>query len=138
MGGVRAAPAGRHVHEARKELIARAVPSLAGANVVAALDIGWVGASTGARIVDLAGLTDPSIAVLPGGHTSKAVDLAMLLDRDVDTVVLYGEPRIVEERLLRSAYFAEKFERYETIAFGPETNGHRQRYDLYRRRASAP
>jgi len=62
----------------------------------------------------------------------------MLLDRDVDTVVLYGEPRIVEQRLLRSALFAEKFERYETIAFGPETNGRRQRYDLYRRRASAP
>jgi len=136
--GVRAAPAGRHVHEARKDLVARAVPALAGAKVVAALDIGWVGASTGARIVDLAGLTDATIAVLPGGHTSKTVDLGMLLDRDVDTVVLYGEPRIVEQRLLRSALFAEKFERYETIAFGPETNGRRQRYDLYRRRASAP
>jgi hypothetical protein len=128
---VRAAPAGRHVHEHRKDLIARARPELAGAKVVAALDVGWVGSSTEARIVDLAGLTDPSIAVLPGGHTSKSVDVAMLLDRGVDTVVVYGEPRIVEQRLLRSPLFVEKFDRSTTIEFGAERA---QRYEIFRRR----
>jgi hypothetical protein len=127
----RAAPAGRHVHEARKELIAQARPVLADAKVVAALDVGWVGASTEAHIVDLAGLTDPAIAVLPGGHTSKAVDTAMLLDRDVDTVVVYGEPRMVEQRLLRAPLFGAKFARAETLTFGAERG---QRYEIYRRR----
>ena len=47
-------------------------------------------------IVDLAGLTDASIAMLPGGHTSKRVDTSMLLDRGVDTVVVYSDIRVVE------------------------------------------
>ena len=128
---VQAAPAGRHVHAARKELIVEARAVLADAKVVAALDIGWVGAASDARIVDLAGLTDPAIAVLAGGHTSKAVDLGMLLDRDVDTLVVYGEPRIVEQRLLRTPLFREKFDRAATLTFGPDR---RQRYDVYRRR----
>jgi len=127
----KAAPAGRHVHMARKELIAKARPVLADAKVVAALDVGWVGAATNARIVDLAGLTDPAIAVLAGGHTSKAVDLAMLLDRDVDTFVIYGEPRIVEQRLLRAQLFRERFERSAGVTFGLHGG---QRYDVYRRR----
>jgi hypothetical protein len=113
-----AAPAGRRVHADRKDLIAQARPLLASAKVVAALDVGWVGAATKADIVDLAGVTDPSIAVLRGGHTSKAVDVAMLLERKVDTVVVYGQPRSVEERLLRSALFEARFERSATIVFG--------------------
>ncbi|MDF2698417.1 MAG: hypothetical protein K0S65_6801, partial [Labilithrix sp.] len=128
---VRAAPAGRQVFEARKELVARARPELASAHVVAALDVGWVGAATDARIVDLAGLTDPTIAVLSGGHTSKMVDVAMLLDREVDTVVVYGAPRIVEQRLLRSSLFEAKFAWARTIRFGAEDA---QRYEIYRRR----
>ena len=62
--------------------------ALAESKVVAALDIGWLGAATGATIVDLAGLTDPSIAVLPGGHTSKAIGRGLLDARGVDTMVL--------------------------------------------------
>jgi hypothetical protein len=126
---VRAAPAGRGVHEARADLVRRARPALVNARVVAALDVGWVGASTEARIVDLAGLTDPAIAVLHGGHTSKAVDMAMLLERNVDAIVVYGEPRVVELRLLRSVLFTERFERTATIPFGSG-----QRYDVYRLR----
>ncbi len=128
---VQAAPAGRQVHAARKELIAEARPVLADAKVVAALDVGWVGAATDARIVDLAGLTDPAIAVLRGGHTSKAVDLPMLLDRDVDTLIVYGEPRIVEQRLVRTPIFRERFEHTATLTFGVQRA---QRYDVYRRR----
>lgn len=129
----RAAPAGRHVFEDRAELVDRARPRLSSSRVVAALDIGWVGAAaTNAEIFDLAGLTEPSVAVLSGGHTSKAVDVGMLLDRNVDTVVVYAsQPRLVELRLLRSPLFAERFERsVETMMFGRE----RLRYDIYRRR----
>src|SRR5262249_14733458 len=85
---LRASVAGRHVYEARTELIAHARPALSRANVVAAMDVGWVGASTNASIVDLAGLTDPTIAALPGGHTSKRIDVSMLLDRGVDAIVI--------------------------------------------------
>jgi hypothetical protein len=76
------------VGSVRRALIEEVQPALAGARVVAALDIGWVGAATDATVVDLAGLTDPDIAVLPGGHTSKAVPARLLDARQVDTVVL--------------------------------------------------
>jgi hypothetical protein len=79
---------GRSVMHAREVLIAEAREPLRGARVVAALDIGWVGAATSATIVDLAGITDESIAMLPGGHTSKRIDDALLRNRDVDAVVL--------------------------------------------------
>jgi hypothetical protein len=88
-----AAPPARHVLSDRRALVDVARPLLAGAHGVATVDVGWVSAATdasGARLVDLAGLTDPAFAVLPGGHTSKRVDAAMLLDRDVDMVVLYA------------------------------------------------
>jgi hypothetical protein len=127
---VRAAPAGRHVDGDRAALIERAAPVLSSSHVVAALDVGWVGAATDGSIVDLAGLTDPTIAVLAGGHTSKAVDLAMLLDRGVDTLVLYSEPRAVEQRLLRSRIFDDKFELQTTLPLG----GRGQSYRIYRRR----
>jgi len=126
----RAAPAGRSVAADRAALIARARPVLASSRVVATLDVGWVSASTDARIVDLAGLTDPSIAMLPGGHTSKRVDATMLLDRGVDTVILYADARVVEARLLRSELFASRFERVEALPLGTRSAS----YDVYRRR----
>ena len=114
----RAAPAGRGVHADRADLIARARPVLAGARVVAALDIGWVSAATEARIVDLAGLTDASIAMLPGGHTSKRVDTSMLLDRGVDTVIVYSNLRVVEMRIVRTELFASRFEKLAELPLG--------------------
>ena len=73
--------------------IAREIaPHLEGARVVAALDIGWVGAATEATIVDLAGLTDPSIAVLPGGHTTKRIPPSFIDSRGVDALVLMLGP----------------------------------------------
>jgi hypothetical protein len=123
-----AAPSGRHVQRDRAELIARARPVLASSKVIAALDIGWVGAAADATIVDLAGLTDPSIALLPGGHTSKSVDLAMLLDRHVDTILVYTPPRQVENRLLHAPLFAERFEATDKLPLG-ETE-----YVVFRRR----
>lgn len=127
---VRAAPGGRGVQADRADLVTRARPALAGSKVVAALDVGWVSAATEACIVDLAGLTDPSIALLPGGHTSKRVDVAMLLDRGVDTVVVYSEARAVEARIVRSDLFADRFERGETLPLGSRGAS----YTLYHRR----
>ncbi len=126
---VRAAPAGQRVLYDRKALIALARPILADAKVVAALDIGWVSASTDAQIVDLAGLTDPAIALLPGGHTSKRVDAAMLLDRDVDTVVVYSTARVVEARLLGSELFRERFHAAGQLEIGSKGAF----YTIYRR-----
>ncbi len=137
LGGLlamRAAPAGRGVQADRADLIARARPVLGDAHVVAALDIGWVGASTDAAIVDLAGLTDPAIALLPGGHTSKRVDTAMLLDRGVDTVVVYSDIRVVEARIVRSELFASRFEPAATLPLGSRGAA----YTIYRRRPPPP
>ncbi|MEP7122350.1 MAG: hypothetical protein ABJE95_15620 [Byssovorax sp.] len=93
---VKVGPAATHVTEDRLALIAELRGPLAGRKVIAALDIGWLGAATDATIVDLAGLTDPAIAVLPGGHTSKAIPASLLEARGVDTLVLQvqeGKPR---------------------------------------------
>jgi hypothetical protein len=127
---LRAAPAGRSVYSDRADLIARARPALEGAHVVAALDIGWVGAATDAQIVDLAGLTDPAIALLPGGHTSKRVDVPMLLDRGVDTVIVYSDIRVVEARIVRSELFQSRFEAAEKLPVGSRGAF----YTVYRRR----
>lgn len=129
-----AAPAGRHVGRDRAALVARARPALASSKVIAALDIGWVGAASEAMIVDLAGLTDPAIALLPGGHTSKNVDLAMLLDRQVDTVLVYTPPRAVESRLLHAPLFRERFEAAEKLPLGETAT----EYVVFRRRTAAP
>jgi hypothetical protein len=121
----RGGTAGRKVGADREALIAAARPALEGARRVAALDVGWVSAATEADIVDLAGLTDPEIAALPGGHTSKRVDARFLLAREPDALLLYaplGRPaggieawpetavqRAVEARLIREEVIAARF-----------------------------
>ncbi len=103
----------RHVLEQRTALIATATPILRDARRIATLDVGWVGAATDATVIDLAGVTDPRIAYLPGGHTSKQLPSNFLHMYQVDTLVvllakgqsLDGPPgeraaRVVEERLL--------------------------------------
>jgi hypothetical protein len=39
-------------------------------------------------VVDLCGITDPRVAVLPGGHTAKAIPKDFLAAEQVDTLVL--------------------------------------------------
>lgn len=80
-------PASRGVFRQRAELVANARPKLAGARAVACLDAGWVGVATSAEVVDLAGVTDPRIARLPGGHTSKRLPQELLESRGVDAVL---------------------------------------------------
>ncbi len=112
-----AAPAGRHVYETRRDLILSARTQLYRAHVIACADVGWVGAAAqpDAEIVDLGGVTDPTVAVLPGGHTSKSIDPSMLLDRNVDTILIYGQPRRVEGRLGSRALFKERYHLSDNI-----------------------
>lgn len=81
----------RGVMQQRITLMERARPVLAGAKRVAALDVGWVGVATSAPVVDLAGVTDPEIARLRGGHTSKHLPDHLLERRHVDSLVLLFE-----------------------------------------------
>jgi len=85
-------PVARGVGADRQRLIAAARAPLAGAKVVAALDVGWLGAVDDFTVVDLAGVTDESVAMLPGGHTSKRIDDSLLRNRDVDAIVLLAYP----------------------------------------------
>jgi hypothetical protein len=85
---IRIGPPAALVGADRMQVIHELRPVLERARVAAALDVGWVGAAGSATLVDLAGLTDPSIAVLPGGHTTKHIPRTLLDARGVDTLVL--------------------------------------------------
>ena len=70
---------------------------------VALIDIGYLGYASGLPVIDLAGVTDPSIGQLEGRHGEKPVRFSLLAQRDVDAIVLHSitEPR-VEGGVLRS------------------------------------
>ncbi len=85
---IKIGPSAARVGPDRRELIRQLGPVLREAKVVGALDVGWIGAATEATIVDFAGLTDPAIAVLPGGHTTKRIGPTLLDKRGIDTLVL--------------------------------------------------
>jgi hypothetical protein len=80
---------GRDVGADRAALIGQAAPRLAGLRRIASLDVGWVGAATDADVLDLAGVTDPQVAALPGGHTSKRIDATFLLDMHPGALLLF-------------------------------------------------
>jgi hypothetical protein len=136
----RGGTSGRAVAADRERLIASARPWLADVRRVAALDVGWVGAATEADIVDLAGLTDPEIAALPGGHTSKRVGAMFLLSRSPDALLLYAPgglpggsldawrdaayPRAVEARLAHDAVVARHFAPVAWLALGSSGAGY--------------
>lgn len=96
---VSAAPRGRHVARDREALIDASRPYLQDAHVVATADIGWPSAATEADLVDLAGLTDPNIAVLAGGHTSKRVDPSFVLEDKPDVILLYATAGVTAQSL---------------------------------------
>ncbi|MFO0681183.1 MAG: hypothetical protein U0234_03985 [Sandaracinus sp.] len=92
----------RAAGESREHAGAALVEELrAHAHVIALVDIGFVGYETDLPVVDLAGVTDPSIGQLPGGHADKPVDFALLAQRHVDAIVLHAvvEPRVEDGRL---------------------------------------
>ncbi len=125
----------RAAGESRQRAGAALVEELrAHAHVVALVDIGFVGYATELPVVDLAGVTDPSIGQLPGGHTDKPVDFALLAQRGVDAVVLHAvvEPRVeqgrlrslvgafgVEERLAMDERLGRTFRVSRVIQYGP-------------------
>lgn len=120
--------AGR-VGDDRAALISHAHAELRADSVVAALDVGWVGAAHSGDVMDLAGLTDPDIASLPGGHTTKAVTPMLLAGKRVSTIVLLlpagvGESeawergryaRGVESRIARMGWVRDRFHHRATI-----------------------
>ena len=101
---------------------------------MAALDVGWVGAVSDFTVVDLAGVTDEAVAMLPGGHTSKRVDDALLRHRDVDALVLLtyppsDEPAREVERRVALTPTAQGFKLVARLPFA----GGRQSYVVFRR-----
>jgi hypothetical protein len=105
--GLKVGAPGRHVMHARLELIREAAPLLKGAKLVAGLDVGWLGVATRNDIMDLAGITDPRIALIPGGHTTKRIQNSWFDSLRPDALVLLlasGEP-------LASSWWESQFAR---------------------------
>jgi hypothetical protein len=134
-------PSARQVDVQRRALIDGAEPLLRGAERVATLDVGWVGAATAATVVDLAGVTDPFVARLPGGHTSKRLPDGFLEARRVDALVLLAEApaaatSLSELRLVRAVEARvpglASAERFRTVGILP-LRGTRQSYVVARR-----
>jgi len=127
-------PVARSVGADRAQLIEAARAPLGGAKVVAALDVGWVGAVGDFAVVDLAGVTDEAVAMLPGGHTSKRIDDALLRGRGVDALVLLAYPpddelaREVERRVALTPT-AQAFRVVARLPFA----GGRQSYLVFRK-----
>jgi len=83
----------RQVIPRRERMVAELRATLGGARAVAAVDIGWVGRATSAEVIDLAGVTDPRVAALPGGHTSKRIHPGFFSARSVDTWLIRAADR---------------------------------------------
>lgn len=115
----------RRVFQDRTVLIEQLGERVHPSDVVASLDIGWVGAAHRGTVVDLAGVTDPVVAGLPGGHTSKRIPPEMLDARGVTHLLLLFPPasplapsdawencalsRAVETRLCRAQQVRARF-----------------------------
>ncbi len=112
----------------RSRLIDEARPALAGVERVGTLDVGWVGAATEKTVVDFAGVTDPSVARLAGGHTTKRLPADFLERRRLDALVVLKPERGVEWRLQS----LDGFEQFRPVATVPLA-GTSQRYVVYRR-----
>ncbi len=115
-----------NVERDRGALIEAAAPALRDARVIASIDVGWVGvAAPEATVIDLAGVTDPAVATLPGGHTSKRLPPGFLDDRGVDALVLMLGPDAavsepwVETRFARGSEYAAAFGLRDPNAFKP-------------------
>lgn len=63
---------------------------------IALVDAGYLPWASGARVVDLAGLTEPAIGRAPGGHLDKRFDPGVLVAASPDAVVLHSSqpPRV--------------------------------------------
>ncbi len=127
-------PVARGVGPDRARLIEAAKAPLAGAKVVAALDVGWLGAVDDFTLVDLAGVTDENVAMLPGGHTSKRIDDSLLRNRDVDALVLLAYPPHDElaREVERRVSLTPTAQTFQVVARLPIAGG-RQYYVVFRK-----
>ncbi len=104
------------------------------ASTVALVDIGYLGTKSGLDLVDLAGVTDPEIAHLPGGHLDKRIPDALLVRRAPDAIVLHSQtlPEIdaqgrlrslrgypVERRVAASAWVQRRFRTLQIVHYAP-------------------
>ena len=103
-------PSARRVGDDRASLIAEARPVLAHDARIATLDVGWVGAASPADVIDLAGVTDPQVALFPGGHTSKRIPGAWLFARQPTAVVLLLARGAKLETPFENSFFARAVE----------------------------
>jgi hypothetical protein len=117
--GVHTALPGRHLVDQRMALVTEGRKLFGGAKVVAALDVGWVGIAHAGSVVDFAGVTNPRVAILPGGHTTKRIDAALLRVNDVDRVVLLLSPGENVQSPWEKSRFARGVE-YRAAAFAQE------------------
>lgn len=93
---------------------------------VALVDVGWLVWESDVDVVDLGGLTDPTIARARGGHLGKQVDVAYLSARDPEVILLHSEapPEVDDDRdLVRLAGFPVE----RAVAAHPWTREH---YDV--------
>jgi hypothetical protein len=125
--------------EARYQKLAKSAAPWLG-NHVASLDVGWLAwHHPQIKIFDLAGVTDRDVAHLPGGHTSKHIELTTLHARGVDTLLVYesrtrarlaGEtsvdafeqavfPRALDRKLARQS--ADAFEPWSFVPLSDST-----------------
>jgi hypothetical protein len=120
-------PRAREAGEIREQVgppLARALAALAGGSRVALVDVGYLPWIGGFSVLDLSGITDPTIGRRPGRHLDKNVEPELLAERGVGVLVLrsFAAPRIdargglealagepVERRLAASGWVRERF-----------------------------
>jgi len=103
-------PSARNVGVERTRLIAQARPVFARDLRIATLDVGWVGAASDADVIDLAGVTDPEVALFPGGHTSKRIPGPWLFARQPTAVVLLLSRGAELQNPFENSFFARAVE----------------------------
>ncbi|MEI9940126.1 MAG: hypothetical protein WDO69_23140 [Pseudomonadota bacterium] len=113
-------PSARQVGADRARLIAQARPVLTPDARIATLDVGWVGAASNADVIDLAGVTDPQVALFPGGHTSKRIPRAWLFARHPTAVVLLLARGAELEIPFENSIFARAVEQHVATLIAPE------------------
>ncbi|HJL48188.1 MAG TPA: hypothetical protein RMG45_20185, partial [Polyangiaceae bacterium LLY-WYZ-15_(1-7)] len=71
---------------------------------VALVDVGWLTWDQPVDVVDLGGLTDPTIARAPGGHLTKEIPIAYLAEREPEVILLHAAvpPRVDGEGRLET------------------------------------
>jgi hypothetical protein len=88
----------------REQRLPQLLAALSGtSDPIALLDIGAVGYRSGRALIDLGGLTEPAIALAPGGHVAKHVDPEWLRRQAPGAIVLHSaqRPRVDEAGRLR-------------------------------------